>query len=413
MFTKDPSILSMKNYQYDLPEERIAKFPLAERDGSKILFYDKGHISEDFFKNIADHIPANALLVFNDSKVLNARLLFQKSTGGTIEVFCLEQKDDHPDINLALQQKEKISWHCLVGGASKWKRGQILTKEIDDDGKKITLHAAYAGQTGEDFIVDFSWSPADLSFSEILQLAGAIPLPPYFKRDPERSDQDRYQTIYAATPGSVAAPTAGLHFTPELLSSLAKKNILTEYITLHVGAGTFKPVTASSAMDHVMHAEWIDISITALENILDKLKQNIVAVGTTSLRTLESLYWLGVKTLKEEKDIFSAGVSQWEAYQVTDKNITARESLSALRTHLIKNNMKRLLVKTRLMIIPGYPFKIANGLITNFHLPQSSLLLLVAAFTGGDWRPIYDYALKNDFRFLSYGDGSLLWRNAR
>ncbi len=405
------SLLSISNYNYELPEERIAKFPLPDRDQSNLLIYKQGNISHDLFKNLSDHLPNRSLLVFNNSKVLNARLHFRKKSGGIVEIFCLEQPGHFPDIALALQQKGRISWHCLIGGASKWKRGQILSKETERSGEKIILSATYTGKSDDDFTIEFSWSPSSLSFGEVLQAAGAVPLPPYIHRDPEEWDKERYQTIFAESPGSVAAPTAGLHFTSSVLDSLQHKNISSAFITLHVGAGTFKPVTAASAAAHVMHGEWMDVSRQAIQHIVAGLQNKVIAVGTTSLRTVESLYWLGVKLLAGEADPFSSGLSQWEAYS-DQHNYSAKQCLDALVSHMKKNNMDRLIARTQLMIVPGYRFRIVTGLITNFHLPGSSLLLLVAAFTGKHWRKIYDYALDNNFRFLSYGDGSLLWKDA-
>jgi S-adenosylmethionine:tRNA ribosyltransferase-isomerase len=412
----NPQKISIQDYTYSLPDHRIANFPLVERDASKLLIYKEGKISESIFRNIPEQIPENSLLVFNDTKVAEARLLFQKPTGGIIEIFCLAPHEEYNDITTAMLHKEKVFWHCLVGGASKWKKGQTLGKKILNGDQAIILKANYIEKKPDSFIIELSWSPSDQSFAEVLHAAGAIPLPPYIKREAEKSDSERYQTVYANEVGSVAAPTAGLHFTENIFKQLREKKIQTEFVTLHVGAGTFKPVKSETMQDHNMHAEWIDVSRTAIDNILKNLDKNIVAVGTTSLRTIESLYWLGLKKLaigsSEPDELY-----QWEAYKLAEKNVSAKDSLQFLLDWMDKNKMGRLITKTQILIAPGYQFKIVNGLITNFHQPQSTLLLLVAAFIGNDppagqagWRNVYTHALQNEFRFLSYGDGCLLWR---
>lgn len=413
----DPRDISINDYIYSLPDERIAKYPLEERDASKLLIYKEGATEESIYKNIAEHIPENSLLVFNNTKVVEARLLFQKLTGGAIEIFCLEPHDQYPDITTAMLQKEKVLWQCLIGGASKWKAGHILEKKIQQDGEEITLFAKYVEKRNDSFIIELSWTPASLSFAEVLHYVGAIPLPPYIKRAVEESDHTRYQTVYAHYEGSVAAPTAGLHFTDNIFHQLRGKNIQTDFVTLHVGAGTFKPVKSDTIQEHEMHAEWIDVTKKTIETILNNLDNNIIAVGTTSLRTLESLYWLGVKKFGVLISEFgvepdrSLSLLQWEAYELANrKYISAKDALQSLLNWLNENKLERLVAKTQILIAPGYEFKIAKGLITNFHQPQSTLLLLVAALIGDDWRKIYDYAMQNNFRFLSYGDGSLLWR---
>lgn len=406
---KDPRKLSIQDYTYSLPEGSIAKYPLEERDASKLLIYKEGRITEDIYRNIAGHLPENSLLIFNNTKVVEARLLFQKSTGGVIEIFCLEPHEQYHDITSAMLQKGKVLWQCLVGGASKWKPGQVLEKKIRSEDGEIILQAKYIEKRPGSFIIELDWGN-ELSFAEVLHLAGAIPLPPYIKRSVEDSDKERYQTVYAKTDGSVAAPTAGLHFTKNVFEKLKTRNIHTDFVTLHVGAGTFKPVKSETMQDHDMHAEWIDVSKTVVENILNNIDNNIIAVGTTSLRTIESLYWLGVKS---RESLFvsheSMQLSQWEAYELVDKNISVRDALQSLLSWLDKNNLERLVTKTQILIAPGYEFKIVKGLITNFHQPQSTLLLLVAALIGENWRNVYDHAMQNDFRFLSYGDGCLLW----
>lgn len=413
---RNPGTISIKDYTYSLPEDRIPHYPLPERDESKLLIYKDGKITKDIFRGIASHIPDKSLLIFNNTKVVEARLLFQKPTGGVIEIFCLEPHQQYADITTAMLQKEKVWWQCLVGGAAKWKAGQILEKKINDGSKEIILRASFIEKKDDTFTIELSWSPATLHFAEVLHHTGAIPLPPYIKRAPDKSDKERYQTVYANSDGSVAAPTAGLHFTNLIFGNLKEKDIQADYITLHVGAGTFKPVKSETIQEHDMHAEWIDVHKTTIENILQNVDSNIIAIGTTSLRTIESLYWLGVKKTTDDSQHATADTEnggcllQWEAYQLADKNITVKDALQALLDWMNKNNMERFVTKTQILIAPGYEFKIVKGLITNFHQPQSTLLLLVAALIGEDWRKVYDYALQHDFRFLSYGDGSLLWK---
>ena len=404
----DPRTLRIKDFTYSLPEGRIAKYPLAERDASKLLIYKDGNILEDTYKNIADHIPSNSLLVLNDTKVVEARLLFQKPTGGVIEIFCLEPHQQYPDITTAMLQHEKVLWHCLIGGASKWKHGQTLEKKIIHNSKELVLQAQYIEKLTDSFIVELFWNDRSLSFAEVLHLFGAIPLPPYIKREVEQSDSERYQTVYAHYEGSVAAPTAGLHFTERVFEKLKEKKIEKDFATLHVGAGTFKPVKSETMQEHEMHAEYFTVSKALIQNLINHLDKNIVAVGTTSLRTLESLYWLGLSMVNGE---WSNEITQWEVYDHNEKNISAKDALNNLIKQMDDKGMGNLTARTQIIIALGYQFKIVNGLVTNFHQPQSTLLLLVSAFIGEDWRKIYQYALKNNFRFLSYGDGSLLWRS--
>lgn len=407
-----PKELSINDYIYHLPEDRIANFPSPERDASKLLIYDNGKITEDIYKNLDQHLPSNSLLIFNDSKVIEARLLFQKPTGGVIEIFCLEPHEQYPDIATAMMQQGSVLWQCLIGGASKWKHGQLLEKKIRNPSEQILLHATYVEKKVDSFVIRFSWDAKRLSFAEVLHIAGAVPLPPYIKRDPEKLDAERYQTVYAHYEGSVAAPTAGLHFTDNLLKKIKEKNIKTAFVTLHVGAGTFKPVKSATMENHQMHAEFINVSKQTIHHILENISDNVIPVGTTSLRTIESLYWLGVKLSMANgewpmKKTMELG--QWEAYEPGRENIDAASSLQTLISFMTKNGLERLLAKTQIIIAPGYAPKIATGMITNFHQPQSTLLLLVAALIGDDWRKVYDYAIENNFRFLSYGDGCLLW----
>ncbi len=411
LYMTDPSSLSIQDYSYFLSEERIARYPLAEREQSKLLIYRNGQIADDCFRNISDHIPPGSLLIFNNTRVVEARLLFQKPTGGIIEIFCLEPHTKYAGISNGMRQKGKVWWHCLAGGASKWKRGQVLEKKINRSGKLIKLEARYVEKMPDYFIIELSWSPQELNFAELLQYAGAVPLPPYIKRPAEESDAERYQTIYARQSGSVAAPTAGLHFTENVLASLKKKNIQTGFVTLHVGAGTFMPVKSATLQDHRMHAEWIEISLELAETLINYEGRNIVAVGTTSLRTLESLYWLGVKycsNYQSQQEPVQLG--QWEPYNMQTDPVSFQEALHACISLMRKQNTNRILAKTQLLIAPGYDCKIVNGLITNFHQPGSTLLLLVAALIGHDWKHVYQHALEHHYRFLSYGDGSLLWR---
>jgi S-adenosylmethionine:tRNA ribosyltransferase-isomerase len=335
--------------------------------------------------------------------VIEARILFQKPNGVIIEIFFLEPSLQYFDITTAMQQKGKVLWNCMIGGASKWKPGQVLEKKINE----IRLQARYVVKKADSFVIEFSWTPAELSFSEILHAAGAIPLPPYLKREAEQMDTERYQTLYAGPEGSVAAPTAGLHFTSTIFNKLKEKNIKIDFLTLHVGAGTFKPVKTATMAEHEMHAEFFTASLDTIKSLIKTRDRDIIAVGTTSLRTLESLYWMGVKILDQRSDL---NIRQWETYDMVHKNISPTAALEALQDHMIKNGMQKLTSKTQLLIVPGYEFRLVTGLVTNFHQPQSTLLLLVAAFIGKSWKQVYDHALNNNFRFLSYGDGCLLWK---
>lgn len=405
-----PKRLFIKDFIYNLPEEKIAKYPLAERDESKLLIYKNGSITTDIYYNLEAHTPASSLLVFNNTKVVEARLLFKKSTGTVIELFCLEPGDQYPDITTAMLQKKKVTWKCLVGGAKKWK-GEPLIMKLEIDEKIIELAAKKNDKLNDYFLIEFSWNDEQLSFAEILHFAGSTPLPPYLNRDAEEADKERYQTIYAKHDGSVAAPTAGLHFTERLFEKLSAKNIKTDFVTLHVGAGTFKPVKSETMQEHEMHTEFIEVRKDLIENLLMHLDKTIIAVGTTSLRTMESLYWLGVKTIIDPDILLpELQVLQWDAYDLTSENTSTEQALQALLQWMNKHNCEVLITKTQIIIAPGYNLKVAHALITNFHQPQSTLLLLVAALVFDDWRKIYDYALANNFRFLSYGDGSLIWK---
>lgn len=395
----------IQDYTYQLPNERIAYHPLSKRDDSKLLVYKSGRITEDRFCHLAQQLPEGATLVLNNTRVIEARLFFTKPTGGVIEIFCLEPAGQ--SMELSLQQQGSVEWQCMIGGASKWKPGQVLQKELTIDGETVVLEARYKGKVAEAFLILFSWAPAELHFVQVLHAAGDIPLPPYIKRSTELVDKERYQTIFAKEEGSVAAPTAALHFTNAVFESLRQKDIHANYITLNVGAGTFKPVKTESIANHHMHSETFTVKREALEAILHA--STVVAVGTTSLRTMESLHWLGVKLLNGQlTDEWVLG--QWEVYEL-DEAITYQQSTGAILQWMKENGVNELHCRTALLIVPGYQFKIPSAIITNFHQPQSTLLLLVAAFIGEDWKKVYAYALANEFRFLSYGDSSLLWRS--
>lgn len=408
----NPKNISIPDFTYNLPEDKIAKYPLPERDASKLLIFQNGNISEDIYKNISSYLPQSSLLVFNDTKVVEARILFQKPTGALIEIFCLEPHEQYADISTAMCQQKKVWWKCLIGGASKWKHGQVLEKKIAHNGTEISLYASFIEKQDDYFIIELSWKPEELHFAELLHVAGLMPLPPYIKREIEYADTERYQTVYAKNDGSVAAPTAGLHFTDAIFSKLTDKHILKEYVTLHVGAGTFLPVKSSRLAEHRMHSEFIEVSISTIELIAENINNSIIPVGTTSLRTIESLYWLGAKTILHPEILYNElTISQWDAYELQVKNVTVKNALGSLTEWMRKNKLDKLITKTQLLIAPGYQFKITNGLITNFHQPQSTLLLLVSALIGEDWKKIYEHALNNDFRFLSYGDGCLLFKH--
>ncbi len=407
--TVHPASLEIKDYNYHLPDEKIARYPLEERDASRLLIY-QGNIKEDIYRNIADYIPQQSLLVFNQTRVVNARLLFQKPTGGKIEVFCLEPDARYADVQTAMSQQQQVYWKCLVGGAAKWKSGQVL--ELNVPSLDITLYASLETKAAGYFILKISWNTS-LTFAEVLQHAGAIPLPPYLNRDAAQSDEERYQTMFAREEGSVAAPTAALHFTDNILQSLTLKDISTSLLTLHVGAGTFRPVKSDTMEGHDMHAEWIEITPDLLKKLIQQKEAAlpIVATGTTTARTLESLYWIGIRLLQQDDFSFSEiAVPQWFPYE-QDMNASSADALKAVQQYMLDKNISRLVTRTQIIIAPGYEFKIIDALITNFHQPQSTLLLLVSALVGEAWKEIYDYAYKNDFRFLSYGDGSLLWAN--
>jgi S-adenosylmethionine:tRNA ribosyltransferase-isomerase len=408
-----PKELSIHDYTYELPKEKIADKPLAQRDESKLLVWNNGVITDDVYRNISNHLPVGATIVFNNTKVIAARVLFKKATGGIIEIFCLEPAE-HVAQSIAMQATGHCSWKCMIGGASKWKSG-ALTKEVVINGTAVTLSVHLEERLSDAYVAEFTWEPNHFTFAEIIQAAGEVPLPPYIKRHAEESDKERYQTIFAREEGSVAAPTAGLHFTEAILTSLASKNIRQEFVTLHVGAGTFKPVKADVMAGHDMHAEWIDVSKETIQSLLNNSHAPIIAVGTTSARTLETLYWLGVKA-SLDKDILADDMTirQWDVYdKLSASTLNMTEALQSLLSWMETNELNRIITQTQLLIAPGYTLRVVNILVTNFHQPQSTLLLLVAAAVGQEWRSIYDHALQHDYRFLSYGDGCLLFLNAQ
>jgi S-adenosylmethionine:tRNA ribosyltransferase-isomerase len=404
-----PPDIHIEDYSYSLPEEYIAQYTLAIRDRSRLLVVNGNDITESHFYKIADFLPGNSLLVWNDTRVIHSRLIFQKDTGARIEIFCLESISPSGDMDAALRSGSGCEWKCMVGNAKKWKRGK-LCMETNWGGKTVSLTATkIIGDEGH-WTVKFDWNEPVLSWSEVLEIFGRVPLPPYIKREPGESDSSRYQTIYAANRGSVAAPTAGLHFTDEVIMSLNAKNIRHSEITLHVGEGTFKPVSSSLIADHTTHSERIIIKRDELEKILNSA-EDIVAVGTTSLRTLESIYWLGVKTMANHALPEPFSLSQWEVYDTNlPQDIPVEQALEALLSQMKSNHIEELAGETKLIIVPGYKVRTAKALITNFHQPRSTLLLLVAAFAGPSWRNAYNYAIEQDFRFLSYGDACLFFR---
>jgi len=400
----NPAEILIKDYTYELPAEKIAQFPLKERDSSKLLIYNKGKISQDTFRNIAEIIPQNSLLIFNDTKVINARLKFQNPAGKEIEIFTLEPAEN-AELVTALGEKGSEIWICLVGNLKAWKSGTLTTSRIFN-GTECRLEAELLSKQADAFIVKLSWQPGELTFAEILEIFGQIPLPPYMKRDATPDDKTTYQTVYSEAEGSVAAPTAGLHFTQDVLESLKKNNIKTGFVTLHVGAGTFKPVKTENISEHDMHSESIYVELSLVEEIAANIGTNrIIAVGTTSMRTIESLYWFGVQLLQGRHPGGELNVSQWEPYE--NKPEDPVKAFEAIIAYIKQNKLKYLYGKTNIIIVPGYDFKVFSGIITNFHQPQSTLLLLIAAFIGSDWKGLYEYALNNGFRFLSYGDSSI------
>lgn len=397
--------IRIEEFDYPLPDERIAKFPLQKRDTSKLLLYKQGEIETHSFGDISTYIPSGALMVFNNTKVIQARLFFQKATGAKIEIFCLEPILPH-DYLLSFQQTKSCVWQCMIGNLKKWKEG-ALNLTVDTPKGSTVLSAQRLETKGNTHNVQFTWSNPSLTFADLLDAIGELPIPPYLNRRTEESDKETYQTVYSKIEGSVAAPTAGLHFTPEVLDQLKDKGVDLSEITLHVGAGTFQPVKSEHIAEHEMHTEFISVQRSLIEKLL-KHEGKIIAVGTTSVRTLESLYYIGnLIAKKPDASAEELKVTQWMPYNGS-ATLSTKEALQHILDYLDRNHTDVLMTSTQIMIAPGYQFHIVKGIVTNFHQPKSTLLLLVSAFLKGDWKRIYDYALANDFRFLSYGDSSLL-----
>lgn len=398
--------IRIEDYNYTLPDEKIAKYPLSERDASKLLCYKNGTPSENRFSDIASFLPEGAMMVFNDTKVVPARLHFQRETGAHIEIFCLEPVQPGEYVTM-FEVTDRCRWKCIVGNVKRWKSDTLYLYNPDSDPavSAMNLRADLVERTGETSIVEFSWDNG-APFSRVLEICGSIPIPPYLNRDTEDVDLERYQTLYAKYRGSVAAPTAGLHFTEKVLDSIKERNIDVETVCLHVGAGTFLPVKSSLVSEHTMHREPFVVTLQFLKKLLER-KGRLVAVGTTSVRTLESLYYVGVKCLEKG---FPEDVCQWEPYQ-REYPWSFAEAVSALVSYLEERGLSSIQLGTSIIIVPGYEFKVVDILVTNFHQPQSTLLLLISAFVRGDWKNIYDYALEHGFRFLSYGDSSILFRS--
>lgn len=402
------SAIAIEDFDYPLPEDNIAKFPLKERDKAKLLcLTEDGKIENKIFSDLPSLLNEDTLLVLNDTKVVYARLFFQKPSGATIEIFCLEPIDPI-DMQLAFSETKKCRWKCLVGNNKKWKN-EALTKTISFEDKTVTLSAERIAQDENAWVIQFEWNE-NLSFAEILQSMGEVPLPPYLKRQANEEDKTDYQTIYADHDGSVAAPTAGLHFSDKTFLDLKERQIKCDFVTLHVGAGTFKPVTSKTIGEHVMHTERICISKAVIEDLLNHCEKKIVCIGTTTIRTIESLYWHGVKLGNGEGKYHDIDIKQWEAY-AEQTNISTKEALQAILTNLTQNNMDYLYGQTQIIIAPSYKYRIATGMVTNFHQPKSTLLLLVSAMIGDKWREAYDFALNHSYRFLSFGDACLFQKN--
>jgi S-adenosylmethionine:tRNA ribosyltransferase-isomerase len=399
----------ISDFQYDLPASRISQYPLAERDQSKLLIYRHGQIGEDVFRNIASHLPSNGLLLMNDTRVIHARLLFRKATGARVEIFCLNPVAPVQEIQMAFTQSSDVQWKCLIGNAKRWKKG-LLQACADVRGERILFTAERNGPLTNPGLVRFNWTPGHFTFSKVLEAFGRIPLPPYIQREPQPLDDIRYQTLYARMDGSVAAPTAGLHFSEHVFQQLKTRQIETARITLHVGAGTFTPVTSEQIREHIMHPEWFSISKETILMLYRSAYSQRILVGTTTVRTLESLYWYGARLIRHHGESVPMVIGQWDPYDGNPSgSISVIHSLEAILEHMEKNGWDDLNGETRLMIIPGYRFRFTDILVTNFHQPRSTLLLLVAAFIGTEWKRAYQYALDREFRFLSYGDSCLFY----
>lgn len=407
MEISSPQKIHIQDYNYNLPDDRIAKYPLTKRDNSKLLVYKNEKITDTVFSNINNFLPENCLMVFNNTKVIQARLHFQKTTGAQIEIFCLEPCIPN-DYQLNFQQTEKCSWVCLIGNLKKWKEGS-LTRQINVNEQIVNFTATRTRSHGDAHVIDFEWDNQGVTFSELLDAVGELPIPPYLNRATEEQDKQTYQTVYSKIDGSVAAPTAGLHFTPEVMKSLKEQGMKLAEVTLHVGAGTFRPVKSDEIGDHVMHSEFISVQKSFIEELI-RFEGKVIAVGTTSVRTLESLYYMGV-SLENQKQSH-VHVSQWMPYNDSNNRLSKKDALKNILAYLEANSLSTLIADTQIIIAPGYEFKIVDGIVTNFHQPQSTLLLLVSAFLGNNnWKNIYEHALSSDYRFLSYGDSSLLLKD--
>ena len=400
--------IQIKDFNYPLDDERIAKHPLAEREKCKLLFYQNKQIKDLHFYDIPDLLPENSMLVYNNTRVINARLRFQKPNGGaTIEIFCLEPIAPR-DYAQEFQTNGECRWLCFVGNSKRWKTGS-LTQDVNVSGITVTISATRGQQLGNAFEIIFNWNNENVTFASLLEAIGEIPIPPYLNRKTEESDSEDYQTVYSHIEGSVAAPTAGLHFTDEVLAECDKRGITRRELTLHVGAGTFQPVKSENIGEHAMHTEFISVERSLLEELI-KAEGNVVAVGTTSVRTLESLYYIGITLLENpDADENELRVKQWAPYE-KEHSTSTKDALQAIIDYIDKQGLDKYIGSTQIMIAPSFKFRIIKGMITNFHQPQSTLLLLVSAFVDGNWNEIYDYALSHDYRFLSYGDSSLLLR---
>ncbi|MBS5796634.1 MAG: S-adenosylmethionine:tRNA ribosyltransferase-isomerase [Dysgonomonas mossii] len=407
MEISSPQKIHIQDYNYNLPDDRIAKYPLTKRDNSKLLVYKNEKITDTVFSNINNFLPENCLMVFNNTKVIQARLHFQKTTGAQIEIFCLEPCIPN-DYQLNFQQTEKCSWVCLIGNLKKWKEGS-LTRQINVNEQIVNFTATRTKSHGDAHVIDFEWDNQGVTFSELLDAVGELPIPPYLNRATEEQDKQTYQTVYSKIDGSVAAPTAGLHFTSEVMKSLKDQGMKLAEVTLHVGAGTFRPVKSDEIGDHVMHSEFISVQKSFIEELI-RFEGKVIAVGTTSVRTLESLYYIGVSLESQKQSHLH--VSQWMPYNDSNNRLSKKDALKNILAYLEANSLSTLIADTQIIITPGYEFKIVNGIVTNFHQPQSTLLLLVSAFLGNNnWKNIYEHALSSDYRFLSYGDSSLLLKD--
>jgi S-adenosylmethionine:tRNA ribosyltransferase-isomerase len=399
--------ININDYDYDLPADRIAQFPVVERDASRLLVYRNNKITSETFRNITEYLPKDSMLVFNNTKVIRARLLFRKESGALIEILCLEPLSPFDYIS-SFSSTKAVEWKCIVGNLKKWKSG-LLAVTFEYKEKQYILNAEKINAEGDAWRIKFTWNSLEITFADVIESTGRIPLPPYISREERPEDSERYQTVYSRIKGSVAAPTAGLHFTKDVLNTISQAGIAIAEITLHVGAGTFQPVKSESILEHDMHCEHFSVEKSIVESLPGKL-ENIIAVGTTSVRTLESLYWLGVKLLMEKPEKGnSLTLDQWEAYNLPQE-IGVKDSIDSLIKYMKVNGLNTIDASTSIIIIPGYKFRFISGIVTNFHQPRSTLLLLISAWTGEKWKELYNFALENNFRFLSYGDSSLLLR---